>query len=217
MKYIYFIVEKLVETGLIIGITAIVLNIAFLCAVSRLRKRERPHYRFFKSLAISDLLGSLSYLLTVNFPHGFLGVIAASDFAFLRALPYVIRSIPWMLFTAYLLTLTCLTINQYLSVCKPWSYTRLARYRRVTISLISVWSISSLHIIIPLGIIVALSVISWGHTDPMPVLHKSASGEKRQAKRSLRECLLTTGGGLQNPWEGGSQNTRCLLWLDHKF
>ncbi len=177
IKQIYSAIKQLNVTGLVIGITAILLNTAFLYAMRKIKKKAKPHYRFIKSLSISDLLGSLSFIVTVNFPHGYLGVIAENDFAFVRALPYVIRSVPWMFFTAYILALTCLTVNQYLAVCKPWTYTTLARNRRVTISLIFVWLISSLHIIIPLGIIVAMSVISFGKQDPMPVLHKLASVE----------------------------------------
>ncbi len=115
--------------------------------------------------------------MTVNFPHKTLEFVAASDYTFLRTLPYVIRSVPWMFFTAYLLTLTCLTVNQYLAVCRPWAYATLARDRRVTISMIVVWMISSLHVTIPLGIIIGLSVVPYGNKDPMPVLHKLATVE----------------------------------------
>ncbi len=177
IKYVYSITQKLNITGISIGITAIVLNLAFLYTMTKVKRKDKAHYRFIKSLSISDFCGSLSFIVTVNFPPAYLGVIAASDFAFLRALPYVIRSVPWMFFTAYLLTLTCLTVNQYLAVCKPWAYTAVARNRRVTISLIFLWLVSSLHVLIPFGIIVVLSVISNGKQDPMPILHKLAAIE----------------------------------------
>ncbi len=177
IKYVYSVTQKLNITGISIGITAIVLNLAFLYAMTKVKRKDKAHYRFIKSLSISDFCGSLSFIVTVNFPPAYLGVIAASDFAFLRALPYVIRSVPWMFFTAYLLTLTCLTVNQYLAVCKPWEYTAVARNRRVTISLIFLWLVSSLHVLIPFGIIVVLSVISNGQQDPMPILHKLAAIE----------------------------------------
>ncbi len=177
IKHIYFVIQKLSIAEIIIGITAIVLNSVFLCSMSKVKKKAKPHYRFIKTLSISDLFGSLSFMITINFPHGYLGVIAENNFHLVRALPYVIRSVPWMFFTVYLLTLTCLTINQYVAVVKPWAYTTYTRNRRVTISLITVWLISSLHIVIPLGIIFGLSLISNGKRDPMPILHDVAAIE----------------------------------------
>ncbi len=99
------------------------------------------------------------------------------EVAFIRALLYVIRSVPWIFFTAYLFTLSCLSVNQYLAVCMPWRYTTLTTHRRVTCILVCVWLISALHTIIPLLIICTVSMISQGRVDPMPVLHRLASVE----------------------------------------
>ncbi len=82
-----------------------------------------------------------------------------------------------MFFTEYLLTLSCLSVTQYIAVCKPWKYNELVTDRIVTWSIVLTWIISSLHLIIPLVIIFTLAVISHGERDPMPILHQVASTE----------------------------------------
>ena len=132
--------------GVTIGIAAILFNLIFILALSGISDKDKPYYRFTKCLSFCDLLGSLSFILIINFPRGIVGSITHSKFAFLRALPYVFRSIPWMFFTGYLLTLTCLAINQYVAVCKPWRYNQLVTNKTVTCSLICVWIVSSLQV-----------------------------------------------------------------------
>ncbi len=155
----------------------IYLNSVFLYAVSNIKKKDRPHQRFIKSLAISDMFGAISFIVIINIPHGHLGVISIHDSPIVRAMPYVIRSTPWMFYTAYLLTLTCLTLNQYFAVCRPWNYLTLARHKRVKVSLIFIWSLSSLHVVIPLTIIFGIAVVSKGKQDAMAVLHGLANVE----------------------------------------
>ncbi len=177
MKYIHSVVNTMRTLGGVIGITAVLLNLVFLCALSNIKKKDRPHQRFIKSLSISDIFGAISFIAIMNLPHGYLGVIAVHDSTLVRALPYVIRSAPWMFYTAYLLTLSCLTMNQYFAVCKPWNYMSLARYKRVNISLIFIWFVSSLHVTIPLVIILGIYIVSKGKGDAMPVLHRLAGVE----------------------------------------
>ena len=140
------VVETLSTCGVTIGIIAIAFNIIFILALAQLKDKDKPYYRFTKCLSVCDLLGSFSFIVTINFPQGILGFITHNKFHFLNALPYVIRSTPWMFFTGYLLTLTCLAINQYIAICKPWRYAQLVTKRAVTWSLVFVWMISSLQV-----------------------------------------------------------------------
>ena len=101
--------------GVTIGIFAMIFNLTFILALSRIKEKDKPYYRFTKCLSICDLLGSFTFIVIINFPQGILGSITNIKFAFVRALPYVFRSLPWMFFTGYLLTLTCLAVNQYIA------------------------------------------------------------------------------------------------------
>ncbi len=81
-----------------------------------------------------------------------------------------------MFFTGYLLTLSCLTWNQHIAVCKPLSYNDVVTRKRVSATLIYIWLISSLQIILPFLVIIALNMFSE-EVDPMPLLHQVASVE----------------------------------------
>ena len=142
------IVGTLSTCGVTIGIISIVFNITFILALSQIHEKDKPYYRLTKCLSICDLLGSVSFILIINFPQGIIGFITQNNFRFLQALPYIFRSIPWMFFTGYLLTLTCLSINQYIAICKPWRYNQLVTRRTVTWSVVGVWIVSSLQVCI---------------------------------------------------------------------
>ena len=74
-----------------------------------------------------------------------------------QGLPYVFRSVPWMFFTAYMLTLNCLTVSQYLASCRPHVYMHMNVKLRMRLSLIVVWLLASLQIVIPVMVLASLS------------------------------------------------------------
>ncbi len=172
--------EKVLNVSVIcVGISAILLNVVFILSLSRVKERDTAFNRFMKSLSVSDALGSLMFIIIMNCPPGFFGVTYRNNFQFLRALPYVFRSVPWMFFTGYLLTLSCLTWTQYIAVYKPWSYTKVITRRLVSATLAYIWLISSLQIILPMLVIIALSIYMYSKQDidPMPLLHRIARVE----------------------------------------
>ncbi len=69
MKYIYFAIHLMVTLEVITGIVAITLNAVFLCAVSKMKKIDKPHHRFIKTLSVSDLFGAISFMCIINFPQ----------------------------------------------------------------------------------------------------------------------------------------------------
>ncbi len=56
MKYVYSVIQKFNVIGLVIGITAVVFNSVFLYTMLKVKKKDKPHYRFMKSLSISGEL-----------------------------------------------------------------------------------------------------------------------------------------------------------------
>ena len=143
--------------GIALGVASIVLNLIFIFGMRYLRDKPTAYHRFLKNLSFADAMASFSFLWITNCPKGFFSHIQGSQgFILVRVLPYVFRSLPWMFFTGYLLTLSCLTLNQYVAVCKPWRYSELVTNQRVTISLVIVWSLSLLQILIPVTILLIL-------------------------------------------------------------
>ena len=71
-----------------------------------------------QNMSAADGLACLLFMLTqyVNGPPsgGPSGRFSCED-----SLWYTFKSAPWMCFTAYLLTLVCLSVSQYLAVCFP--------------------------------------------------------------------------------------------------
>ena len=160
-RYIEVIVETLAVTGNTFGATSIVLNLAFLFAVHFVKDRNTAYFRLIQNLAVADDLAALTFLITQNWPHGLFAYINPRDhFVLAHGLSYVFRGFPWMFFTAYLLTLSCLTLNQYVAVCKPWRYAQLVTPRVVTIAVIVIWCLSGLQLIIPLCIVLSLTRLS---------------------------------------------------------
>ena len=143
-----------------IGVLAMILNIAFLLCMIWIPNRDSAYNRFIKNLSICDIFGSFSFLITQNWPKGPFAHITTEYEAthiWIHGSPYVFRSIPWMFFTGYILTINCLTVSQYLASCKPHIYVRLQSRKMVTVTLAIVWSISSLQVIGPLIILACLS------------------------------------------------------------
>ncbi len=165
--------DILAITLICVGVAAIIPNLLFILSLTQVRDRESAFHRFMKSLSVSDVLGSVTFIVIMNCPPGFFGEIDKDNFEFLRALPYVFRSTPWMFFTGYLLTLSCLSWNQHIAVCKPLSYNDVVTKKKVSATLIYIWLISSLQILLPFLVIVALSMYS-NEVDPMPILHQVA-------------------------------------------
>ncbi len=164
-------------TVICVGSAAIFLNVIFLVSLSWVKESGTAFNRFMKSLSVSDALGSLMFIIIMYCPPGFFGVTQKENFGFLRALPYVSRSVPWMFFTAYLLTLSCLTWSQYIAVYKPWSYKKMLTQKVVSATIAYIWLVSSLQVILPMLVVTALSVYSRRQLDPMPLLHKIARVE----------------------------------------
>ncbi len=156
--------EIITKSGVVLGILSIILNAIFLLLVHYLKEKSSAYHRFMKNLSFADIMASFSFLLITNWPKGFFGHIhGARGFILMEVLPYAFRSLPWLFFTVYLLTLSILTVNQYIAVCKPWRYSELITPRMVTMSMILIWSLSSLQILIPMAILMILYGISDKH------------------------------------------------------
>ncbi len=147
-------------TLICVGVAAIIPNLLFILSLTQVRDRDSAFHRFMLSLSVSDVLGSITFIVIMKCPPGFLGEI-----------DYVFRSTPWMFFTGYLLTLSCLTWNQHIAVCKPLSYNQVVTRKKVSATLIYIWLISSLQIILPFLVNVALSMYS-NEVDPVPLLEQ---------------------------------------------
>ena len=147
--------------GVVLGVASIVLNLVFLVAMRFLKERSTAYNTLMWNLSIADLMASLLFLLTRHFPSGpFAYMTEANDFILHEGLPYIFRSMPWMFFTGYLFTLTCLTVHQYVAVCKPWKYSKLVTRKIMRLSLVLVWGLSSLQVIIPSVVLLGLAAFS---------------------------------------------------------
>ena len=171
------IVEKLVDTlfvaGNVLGITSVVLNIAFLFAVRFIKDRRTTYFRLIQNLAVADDLAAFTFLITQNWPHGpFAYIDPEEHFVLAHGLSYVFRGLPWMFFTAYLLTLSSLTLNQYIAVCMPWRFNEITQ-RKVTVVITIIWALSSLQLLIPLFIVIHLHNISNPRDAMVTLFHVS--------------------------------------------
>lgn len=156
------IAKILGNIGITLGAVSIILNIIFIIGLHFQHEKTSAYNRLMKNLSVADVMAAISFLIIQMWPHGFFAHIGLrNDFILVQVLPYVFRSWPWMFFTTYMLTLTCLTVNQYVAVCKPWRYSELVTERRVTALIVIVWSLSSLQIIVPLIVIL---VLYFSHT-----------------------------------------------------
>lgn len=161
----------LAVAGIVLGIASILLNSIFLILMRLIMKeRGSAYHRLVNNLSTSDLLASLAFLVTQTWPQGpFAYIELLQDFFIVEGLPYVFRGLPWMFFTSYLLTLTCMSLNQYIAVCRPWSYSSLTP-SVITRALVVVWLISSLQIFIPLSVLLILSATD--KSDAMMTLYR---------------------------------------------
>ena len=145
------------------GVGAVILNMIFLSCICCIKDSDLIYNRFIQNLAVCDILGSITFLVTQNWPEGPFGSIAENEYIrqiWVQGLPYVFRSIPWMLFTAYMLTLNCLSVSQYLATCRPHTFMRLRQAPHiVSLVLGVVYAISVQHIIVPLLVLTYLSYL----------------------------------------------------------
>ena len=134
-------------SGNTICVMAILLNFVSLVAMMFLKDKSTAYHRFLKNLSITDLLGAISFLLIQHAPN-------------LHSMTwtYIIRSLPWMFFTAYCLTLLCLSVIQYIAVCVPWRYSVVVTDRAVNIAIGLVWIISTLQLLVPILILLMFNI-----------------------------------------------------------
>ncbi|ELU07627.1 hypothetical protein CAPTEDRAFT_211667 [Capitella teleta] len=152
-----FASNVLTYTGTVIGILSVVLNLTFLIVIRSLRDATLPYSILLQNLSISDIMASVTFLLAQNWPQGPFGFIEpTADLILVQGLPYVFRGTPWMFFTGYLLTLTCLTIIHYVAVCRPWRYSEISEKRLIHKSLALVWLVSALQLIVPATVLAIL-------------------------------------------------------------
>ena len=154
----------------IFGVNAILLNILFLLCICFVPNNDSAYNRFIKNLSVCDIFGALFFLLTLNWPQGpFAHIIPDNEGnkLWIHGSPYVFRSIPWMFFTAYMFTLNCLSVSQYIASCKPHMYDQIRESRNVTIILLVIWGLASLQIFIPVIVLSSLSGLpmreAFGH------------------------------------------------------
>lgn len=145
--------------AIVFGVLSIGLNIIFLFAMHFFKDKVTAYHRYLQNLAISDMLASCTFLLLQDDSRLTKCIAPFVDVILLQGLPYVIRSLPWMFFNSYLLTLSCLTINQYVAVCRPWRYNELVTNNRILFSLVFVWTFSSLQLLVPVTILVVLYIL----------------------------------------------------------
>lgn len=146
--------------GVTFAVVSIILNLIFLCSRCFIRLKKTAYNQFMTNLSVSDIMTSLSFLVIQYWPRGpFANIDLNPDFYVVPALPYVFRSLPWLFFTSYLLTLNCLTINQWIAVCKPWKYSVSVTKVKVRVSLAVIWTVASLQVIVPLMVLVLLSCL----------------------------------------------------------
>lgn len=160
--------SALIYLGITIGVLSIVLNIMFLFAMRYLKDTSAAYHHFLKNLSLADVLASCSFLVMCGWPQMAYGSLASQNVKLLRLISYILRSLPWVFFTVYVLTLTCLTINQYLAVCRPWRYSALVTPRMLTVSLVIIWLLSALQMLVPLTVSLAL----WSDPDDQVFFEK---------------------------------------------
>lgn len=142
-----------------LGVCCIVVNISFLIVMRFSKECAAPFHKFIKNLSLSDILASFTFLLTQNWPQGpFSFINPSDDFWSKDLLPYIFRSTPWMFFTSYFLTITCLSVNQYIAVCKPWKYSKLAASNVIMAALCCVWVFSTLQVLVPSLVLLILGL-----------------------------------------------------------
>ena len=56
--------------GMSLGCLAILLNLLFLCCVCCLKDRSSAYNRFIQNLSVCDILGSITFIITQNWPQG---------------------------------------------------------------------------------------------------------------------------------------------------
>lgn len=156
------------------GVLSIACNLICLAAITFIKDSNLPYKSYLLNLAISDILCVCAFFFNQYSAYGLLGHISPGDqFSTELALPYVFRSLPWVFFTAYLLTLTTLGINQYIAVCQPWRYATIFSQAKARLILAATWILASFQIIVPTAVLISLH----DSTDPISILFRIAKIE----------------------------------------
>lgn len=182
-------------SGITLGIMAVVMNSIFLILCRYISEKPVP-YIFIRNLSVADVLASCSFLLISSWPQwmDWIFVVESNtingsshpgdmshspDNNHQKVIPlviYMLRGLPWLFFTGYLLTLTALTINQYLAVCRPYRYSTLVTPGHVLWCIVIIWLVSALQMLVPFGICMAI----WKETDPDSFVDKIESISQRE-------------------------------------
>ena len=143
--------------GNVFGIFSILLNILFVFTVRFIKEKTSAYYCYIQNLAIADIFAAITFFINHHWPQWSHMLVDPEEHFFLgHGLGFVCRSTPWLFFTAYLLTLCCLTFNQFLAVCKPLRYNTVTQ-KKVKASLIVIWCVSSFQLLVP---VIMFSVLS---------------------------------------------------------
>ena len=159
------LVSVLEITATSLGVLSVFVNSKSLLAMFFLRDKRSAYLRFLRNLNLTDLLASLTFLVIQN-AH------ISADTPTLVSVSYVLRSLPWMFLTAYMLTLLSLAVNQYVAVCRPWHYSRVVTDSFVSASIGGIWLASTLQVIVPLCIVLAVRL--QAHADAGAVVARVA-------------------------------------------
>ncbi len=81
--------DILAITLICVGVAAIIPNLLFILSLTQVRDRDSAFHRFMKSLSVSDVLGSVTFILIMNCPPGFFGEIDKDNFEFFRYVLHV--------------------------------------------------------------------------------------------------------------------------------
>ena len=147
-------------TGNIFGISSVLLNCLFVITVHFIKDRGSAYYHYIQNLAVADIFAAITFFVNEHYPHWSHVIIDPEENFFLgHGLGYLCRSLPWLFFTAYLLTLCCLTFNQFVAVCKPLRYSNVVTPKAVKLTLVAIWCISSLQLLIPIITFSSLSTM----------------------------------------------------------
>ena len=134
--------------ALVLGFTAMCLNLSSLLAISQIRSRINTHFRYIASLAVSDILIGVSLTLhiinsTFN-PAPPLGRGSNDARLKSRCLFAIIKALHSMGLIVSLLNLTGMAIDHYIAILKPLHHQRLMSNTRGIILIVSSWVLAFL-------------------------------------------------------------------------
>ena len=143
-----------------LGVGAMILNIAFLLVLHASKATTfKSYHPFIKNLSVANIFASFTFLLSMHGPSFPLNSFFPHSSVFVRTVgvPYILRGLPWLFLTAYFLNLTCLTLNHFLAVRFPITYSNHAkttRHLRIIYVTIGVtWFVSMWQVLVPLIVV----------------------------------------------------------------